>query len=51
LLCTIYEEMADEVGALVAVSETTVTSFRANLALNTPGPTLVVMVACDTEPY
>jgi hypothetical protein len=50
LLCTEYEEMADEFGALEPVSETTATSFPVNLALNAPGPMLFVIVACDREP-
>jgi hypothetical protein len=50
LLCTEYEEMADEFGALEPVSETTATWFRVNAALNAPGPTLFVIVACDREP-
>src|SRR6202790_2911073 len=50
LLCTKYEEMADEFGPPAPLSETTPTSFRANPALNAPGPTLFVMVACDREP-
>src|ERR1700727_2314861 len=50
LLCTEYEEMAAEFGALEPVSDTNATSFRVKLALNAPGPTLAVMVACDREP-
>src|SRR6202021_78278 len=50
LLCTEYEEIADEFGALEPVSETNATSCPVNLALNAPGPTLGVMVACDREP-
>src|SRR5271155_3636581 len=41
LLRTIYKEMADEFGALVPVSETTATSFRANPALPRTRTTII----------
>src|SRR5580692_7718741 len=50
LLCTEYEEIADKFGPPGPVSETTATSLRVKPALNAPGPTLFVMVACDREP-
>jgi hypothetical protein len=41
LLCTEYDEMADEFGALVPVSETTATSFRTNPALPLTRTTII----------